>query len=393
MKNNTSLKFNFSKVKKHKLILIGHEHYNPLGLIRSIGEQGLLVNVIMIRGDYKFASKSKYINNLYYVGNLNEALEILIKKYGNEKYRPFVFACADITTDFLNTNFDLLKDRFYFFNSGEDKLINKYMSKYQQVELAKSVGMNVLWTKEISNQLIPKDIIYPIITKAIDSRVSGWKQQSFICNNEQELKSALSRIKAEKIILQQFIHKKNELGIDGYSIKNGKDVAFTFAYNYKYIRDGSFSHYMNIFTPTDDNILKLASDFLRRMKYEGIFDIEFLEDQDGKLYFCEINLRNSGWSYASTTNGMPLPILWALDTLNGKISRDYQIQIPEGYIAMEGFDYLRGKEKGQKGLGTFAKDFVRTDCHFILNSKDMRPFWAYIGSIFLRKCRKIRFRS
>lgn len=42
--------------------------------------------------------------------------------------------------------------------------------------------------------------------------------------------------------------------------------------------------------------------------FEGIFEVEFMGDADGKLWFLEINFRNSTWSLASMKAGMPLPI-------------------------------------------------------------------------------------
>lgn len=377
-----------SKIKGHRLILVGNEHYNPLGLIRSIGELGLPVTAIIIRNESAIASKSRYIKELHFVNDLKEAIQLLLDKYGNEPCRPFVFTCDDTATDFFNEKYNLLNDRFYFFNSGDSKKINRYMNKLQQVELAKSVGMHVLWTREVDIGEIPNDIVYPVITKAIDSRESGWKRLSFICHNEEELKEAYKRINVGKVVLQQFVHKKNELGIDGFAINRGKQVLDTIAYNYKYVRDGTFSHFINIFALKDKQLLKLIYKYIEELNYEGIFDIEFLEDQNGKMFFCEINLRNSGWSYASSTVGMPLPVLWAVATLEGEIDHSLQCEIPIGYSAMEEVDYLRCRIKEHKGVFGYISEFVRADCHFIYNKYDMKPFWACIQSILSRKIKK-----
>lgn len=373
------------RLKEHKFILLGNEHYNPLGLIRTLGEQGIPVIAIIIRGMYPYASKSKYISTLHIVENLNEGLNVIITNYGSEEKKPFIFTCDDTATDFLNLKYDLLKDNYYFFNSGEFKLINNYMSKNEQVILAKSVGMKVLWTKEIEGKIIPDDVVYPVITKAVDSITAGWKSLSFVCHNEQELKDALNKIDADKILLQQFINKKNELGIDGYSIDDGKKMLVTMAYNYKYLQAGAFSHYMNIFTPENKSLIELIKIYIERLHYDGIFDIEFLEDKNGDLYFCEINLRNSGWSYASTKVGMPLPILWALAKIDGEIDNRYQLLIKTSYSAIEGFDYLRGKKKRGQSWINCIHDLCEADCHYIYNFRDMAPFAAYIVSILKRK--------
>ena len=39
------------RLKKHKFIVIGYEHYNPLGVIRSLGENGIRPIVMMLKSD------------------------------------------------------------------------------------------------------------------------------------------------------------------------------------------------------------------------------------------------------------------------------------------------------------------------------------------------------
>ena len=57
------------KLKQHKFIVMGYEHYNPLGVIRSLGENGIRPIVMMLKSDVKLAAKSRYISKLYYVDN------------------------------------------------------------------------------------------------------------------------------------------------------------------------------------------------------------------------------------------------------------------------------------------------------------------------------------
>ena len=45
------------------------EFYNPLGLIRSLGEKNIRPIAIIKRGDFAFASKSKYISKLFFVND------------------------------------------------------------------------------------------------------------------------------------------------------------------------------------------------------------------------------------------------------------------------------------------------------------------------------------
>lgn len=43
-------------------IVFGFEHYNPLGIVRSLGENGIKPNGIIIKNSCKISFKSVYFN-------------------------------------------------------------------------------------------------------------------------------------------------------------------------------------------------------------------------------------------------------------------------------------------------------------------------------------------
>lgn len=86
-----------------------------MGVIRSLGENGIKSIGIFINSKEKLASKSKYLQKVYYVKNREEGYEILLKEYGNEREKPYIFTSDDITTSFLDHKYDLIKDKFIFY--------------------------------------------------------------------------------------------------------------------------------------------------------------------------------------------------------------------------------------------------------------------------------------
>ena len=46
---------------RNKAIVIGSDHYNTLGVIRSLGEKGIPVYLILITQNEGFVDKSKYV--------------------------------------------------------------------------------------------------------------------------------------------------------------------------------------------------------------------------------------------------------------------------------------------------------------------------------------------
>ena len=71
-------------MEERKYILIGGEHYNPLGLVRSLGIEGIKPIAIIKKAEYGVTSKSKYISKLHLVNTNEEVFDLLIKQYGNE---------------------------------------------------------------------------------------------------------------------------------------------------------------------------------------------------------------------------------------------------------------------------------------------------------------------
>lgn len=91
------------------------EHYNPLGLIRSVGESSrFLIDAIVIKNKTKIASKSRYINKAHIVSNIEEGYDLLINEYGI-KEKDIILTCDDSITSYLDNRYEEIKNRFYFF--------------------------------------------------------------------------------------------------------------------------------------------------------------------------------------------------------------------------------------------------------------------------------------
>ena len=71
-------------LKDHKFIVFALDHYNPLGVIRSLGEAGISPIYIAERHGEYFATKSKYLKECYEVEDVAEGYKILMDNYSNE---------------------------------------------------------------------------------------------------------------------------------------------------------------------------------------------------------------------------------------------------------------------------------------------------------------------
>lgn len=367
----------------YDFVVFGEEHYNPLGVIRSLGEQGIKPIGIFIKSKIKFASKSKYLRKVYYVDNREQGLKILMEGYGDTKKKPFIYACDDTTVQLLDDNYDKLKNYFFFFNAGNSGKISEYLNKQTIGKLALKHGLNFLDSMVVKNGQLSEKIEYPVITKAIDSTVSGWKNDMFICKNEAELKEAFPKIKSQSVMIQRYIVKKNEYCLEGISCNKGKDIFISIESVYNYRLPMTYSPYMTVnnFSNKKNVFLGLKKMF-EEIGFEGIFEIEFLEADDGTLYFGEINFRNSTWSYASTCAGMNLPILWAKAMLENRIPDNCFVKIPApGFKAMvELTDFKERVVSRKYPLHKWVNDLRKCKCRYYLGKRDIKPVFELIWS-------------
>lgn len=363
-------------LNEHEFIVFGVEHYNPLGVVRSLGEFGINPTVIAIKGGPRLTSKSRYVKKVFYVDTREEGLELLIGEFSKGKVKSFLYSCDDATATFLDHHYEELKNSFYFFNAGQTGKVSEYLNKETIGELALKHGLNFLQSDVVKRGTIPEKIEYPVITKAIDSTIGGWKSDMFICKCEDELRQAFEHIQSPTVMIQKYIVKKNEYCLEGFSCNGGSEIFLSIESTYNYNLPQSYSPYMTVNNFSNkNNVLPSLQAMFREIGFEGIFEVEFLESESGELYFGEINFRNSTWSYASTCAGMNLPVLWAESMLNGHIV-DHCCKVIEkpGFTAVvELTDFKERVIKRHYSIVKWLGDVNRCKCKYYLAKGDFRP--------------------
>lgn len=361
-------------VRKH--IIIGMEHYNPLGLIRSLGEQGIEPVYIAIKHRSEVASKSKYVGCVHHVASIDDAFDVLVSNYGDEAQKPFVYTTDDDIQSLLDIRYDELEDSFILFNSGSAGRTTAFMDKKAILDAGCSCGLRTLPTVVTDRGVIPEGLEYPIITKAISPNDGGWKSDVFICQNADELAEAFMSIQSEKVLIQRFVRKKTEVCFEGFSVDGGRKAFLPFYTTYDYNIEGYYSPFMTVHgVDLPEDLIEGIRKLLTHIGFEGIFEIEFLVDADGSLYFSEINFRNSTWSYIGAVLGMPIPYLWSQCMESGQIPDDLYKAVPAGFKAMvEPIDYQKRVVEGDVEAADWLADFKTVDCPFYFNAEDREPF-------------------
>ena len=372
-------------IQEHKFILLASYTGNTLGQIRSLGEKGIKPIAVLVHKNTFRIDKSKYIGKLYDVKDIEEGLDLIIEKYGNEVVKPFLFTDRDDVMGLIDKHYNELVDRFYIWNAGQQGRLNKYLNKGEQIKLAERCGFKVPKTEMVKLGDIPHSLQYPIFTKATDSLNEWWKGCASICKNEKELKDFCKKLEVDNLILQEYIDKKDETPIEGISINGGKNILlFGLTRNYRMTED-SFGTFRRIEPFNDKFIEDSIRRFIQHINYTGAFEIELIIDKQGYSYFLEANFRIAQQNYGYTAFGANIPYIYAKSILCNEIAKDeicYTKKRPFN-IMYEFEDFKQSVLNRKISMRQWIKDLRRTDAFLFYNKKDKAPFYWTIFSKML----------
>lgn len=297
-------------------IVIGGNHHNTLGVIRSLGRKGVFPYVILTSGnETSFILKSKYIKKSFVVKGSEAAVELLLSEFVNENNKGIVFTCHDIIASQIDLNRNRLEPYFILPGCEEQGRITFLMNKKVMGDLALKNGLNVPATSIINGNLDSSlyPISFPCITKPVESR-TGSKSEIHVCNNSAELALVFNQLNGKDLLVQQFVSKIMEFQLIGCSLCSGKDIIIP-GYS-KILRQPQTTNTGFLkYSALDESFSKTVENtksYIREIGYSGLFSVEFIRDKQGNDYFMEINFRNDGNSISVTNAGVNLPYIWYL---------------------------------------------------------------------------------
>lgn len=98
---------------RSKVVVVGSNHHNALGVIRSLGEFGCNVFFVTHSCDDKsFVARSRYVEKHWRARSVEEVVDILLTNFGSEASRPIVIPADDHSVDIIDRNLNLLSHRF-----------------------------------------------------------------------------------------------------------------------------------------------------------------------------------------------------------------------------------------------------------------------------------------
>lgn len=372
---------------KEKMIavVIADDHYNSLGMIRSLGLRGIPVVLVLISNGRSFVDKSKYVTECYKINRdeikILETLQTIISRENKYAFFPL----SDFAADILDRNY-LLFDNVLCPHAKGD--LKELMNKDKAKKIASACGLRVPKGKVI---VAPFDVNwseFPVVLKPLAS-MEGLKSDIVIVNNGQELCDEL-KVFFEKgyqrILLEEYI-----CGADEHMIEvMGERAEFhdcTFAGIISKVREfpiknGSTS-YASIVRKHQDIDFDKLNNFIKQTGFIGLFDMEF-KYANGEAYFIECNFRNGAPGHEFTKQGFNIPSKWIDEMMNYEVSK---VLPKECRFMVEQMDILNVLKR-DTSIMKWLREFLTADKLF-WDWKDMKPCISYYIE-FIRQRRNSR---
>lgn len=357
---------------KKTAILIGDSFNNTLGLIRSLGQAGVKVVLILIGDDRLHVSRSRYVESSINVKSLDECepiLDELKRQYGGAT----IISSNDKAAEWIDEREKFLSE--HFLTPMRGGALDDLFDKPKQCRLAQQFGVTVpqsfLYRR---GDELPANVIFPLLMKPANSN-NGSKSDIHICQSIDQMMEAIGQpSECDVFICQEYINKEFEINMIGVATDWGVFIPG----GIKKLR-----HYPTIYSPCSfgqflsADILKIDVEPIKSMissiGYRGPFSVEFLRSK-GKSYFMEVNFRHDGLAYTATAAGVNLMKYYFSNT--SKESR-----VKPTYMMDLSTDFCHVKD-GRITKLQWLKDFIKTGCQLNFNWRDPMPTICYYRSKF-----------
>ena len=374
-----------------RILILGRNYGSNLCMARSFGEAGYETEVIRVLPAPQSISKriiplmpdaySKYIK-AYHVCITRGDSRILVDKLigmADPDRKMLLIPTDDFTAGMVDAYQDTLREYFYLPNVNDHQDgINHLMRKEIQHELASKAGLPVVSSCLVSTLdgrfEIPEGISYPCFIKPNTSKNTN-KTQIRRCDSPEELREALEKLSRDadvEMLVQDYLDIKQEYALLGLSTPEGVVAPGFFA-----TEAGGHGPRKGVTlvgrlcdTQHHQELIDDICRFVGTLGYVGLFDVDLIETQDGRMFFIELNLRYGASGYAVTGSGIDLPGMYADYVFKGKAIDE------ECAGTATGKTFINDKvalEEYMDGFLTWKQmdRMVRSaDIHFIRNAAD-----------------------
>ncbi len=360
-----------------KVLVVGGDHQNTLGVIEALGQKGVCSYVVIYPSvPDSFVLASKYVKDGWICSSEEDVINTILLEMPCKSERMVSIACSDDTANILDSHYNELKNALVIPTIKDAGRLIDWTDKETMIKAAKELGITTPESWLINSTSIPNNIIYPCIIKPITSVKHG-KKGFAKCNEESELQAYLdTKPEGEPVQIQQFVEKDFEFQFIGCSLNSGEEVIIPGRTHIEKTTDFNNLVFLR-YDRYDLSFNKIVNDskkFVKKTGYSGLFSIEYMRGKDGKDYFLEMNYRNDGNGISVTSSGTNLPYIWYLYASGG----DYQAELANSEVKttymMPEISFLMSVLSGEIPFKEWRADCKRTTCFLTRFDADMAPY-------------------
>lgn len=381
-------------MERHKVILIGGDHYNGLSLVRLFGKNGLRPYGIIVGegAEDGFLKTSGYWEKVWTLKSDDQIPMFLRRHFQKEKIRPVIIPWSDGAAAVLDRNLDTLSRSFIIGSIGKrQNAVNELMDKGRQLQFAHDCHLDTAYSVvlDLEKPVPGVDIPFPCIVKPLVS-YQGEKKDIRKIENAKQLDDYIRELKRKgrrKILVQEYIRIDTEYDIEGF-IHEGQHIYFV---NQKVRTWPSIGGPTCYAFSVNDPILNREIDkiiaHLEEMEYTGLFDIEIFR-VGSRFLFNEINWRNSAVCFAAVESGVDYPLYW----YRAVTGDEFTIHSPERYgvFAMNELLDHRHVKCGDIGIRRWIVQLKSAEAKAYIDKTDMFPVLKRTAMFLTRRGRGLR---
>jgi len=265
---------------------------NALGVIRSLAKHSMLT---LVTEKSALVSKSRYAKKIYVSSTVNESiiddLVTLAKQFTN---KPTLYLTEEKTVEWVSLYRDRLSAHYMIDFSSHD-LIAKLQSKSGFQTLAESNNSPVpksLVVKEAADLDKVSCLMFPCVFKPLyhDKAYSSRFKKAYKVEDNSELLDLFNQISPyfSDMILQEWIEGSDENIYFCFAYYNDKSKVIN-SFSGRKIRSwplhvGGTASCTSAYEQHDE-LLKLTTDFVQSIAYQGMMGMEFKYDDNRKEFY------------------------------------------------------------------------------------------------------------
>ncbi len=400
-------------IKKPTVIVAGRNYCNILTMARALGQAGYNIEVLHLYKKkpsffnpfqgMKPEAYSKYVKKTYecIVGPDAKSVVNLLIEIASNNAKPLLIPVDDYTACIVDDYLDDLENSYILpsinSTSGE---IHRLMDKNEQKRLAVDFGLpllnSVLIESHNGNFDIPTNIDYPCFIKPNVS-MNSTKAKMKKCNSVEDLKIILSNYAKDgdfELLVEKYANIKAEYSLLGVSTPDGTIAPALFkalAGGHRERKGVAITGEI-VETKHFKNIINQCVDYINALGYVGIFDIDFIETQDGNVYFIEVNFRAGASTYAFVKAGVNLAGMFADNLIKG-IPLDKKCEIKcSGTTFVSEKVLLEEYVRSDISFDDYNEYIRQADICFMKDDIDSKPYDDFKKYILLAHVMRIPYR-